>query len=197
MLTRVLLSILLTQPQAVCDLPSCAFGPELIAAYPDAKVVLTNRDIDGWYTSCVGTIRNSMTDPWLHFLGRFDVDVMGKWTKMSRLLFKGLFNDDFEKNGKQVYEDHYRAVRTLVPKENLYEFQIGEGWEGLCEFLGVDVPDFPYPRVNEATSFKDRNRLRYTQAVSRGMPRILTALVSVSGFIGVAAYAYQRFWRRR
>ena len=153
--------------------------------------------MDGWYSSCVGTIRNSMTDPWLFFLGKFDVDVMGKWSRMSRLLFKGLFNDDFEKNGRQVYEDHYRAIRTLVPEGQLYEFQIGEGWDGLCKFLEIEKPDFEYPRVNEATSFKDRNKLRYSQAISRGMPRILTTVVTLTGFIGAVAFAYQRFWRRR
>lgn len=84
-----------------------------------------------------------------------------------------------------------------MPKEQLYEFQIGEGWDGLCEFLEIDKPEFEYPRVNEATSFKDRNKLRYSQAVSRGMPRILTTVVALTGVIGVAAFAYQRFWRRR
>lgn len=40
---------LLGHCQAVCDLPAAAFGPELIAAYPHAKVILTNRDADSWH----------------------------------------------------------------------------------------------------------------------------------------------------
>jgi len=40
---------LLGHCQAVCDIPAAAFGPELIAAYPDAKVILTIRDVDKWY----------------------------------------------------------------------------------------------------------------------------------------------------
>lgn len=40
---------LLGHCQAVCDLPAAAFAPELIAAYPNAKVILTNRDPDSWH----------------------------------------------------------------------------------------------------------------------------------------------------
>lgn len=40
---------LLGHCQAVCDLPAAAFAPELIAAYPNAKVILTNRDVDSWH----------------------------------------------------------------------------------------------------------------------------------------------------
>jgi hypothetical protein len=40
---------LLGHCQAVCDWPAACFGKELIEAYPDAKVILTNRDIDSWH----------------------------------------------------------------------------------------------------------------------------------------------------
>lgn len=39
----------LTKPQAVTDIPAACFAPELIAAYPEAKVILSNRDIDAWH----------------------------------------------------------------------------------------------------------------------------------------------------
>lgn len=31
------------------DIPAACFAPELIAAYPEAKVILSNRDIDAWH----------------------------------------------------------------------------------------------------------------------------------------------------
>jgi hypothetical protein len=40
---------LLGHCQAVCDLPAAAFAPELIAAYPNAKVILTMRDPESWH----------------------------------------------------------------------------------------------------------------------------------------------------
>lgn len=35
--------------QAVCDWPACAFAKELIEAYPNAKVILSTRDVDSWH----------------------------------------------------------------------------------------------------------------------------------------------------
>ncbi|MCJ1456574.1 hypothetical protein MMC28_006935 [Mycoblastus sanguinarius] len=54
---------LLGHCQAVCDLPTSAFIPELLACYPDAKVILTPRDTDSWYVSCQRTIHTAATSP--------------------------------------------------------------------------------------------------------------------------------------
>jgi hypothetical protein len=35
--------------QAVSDFPALAFAPELVKAYPEAKVILTIRDVDSWH----------------------------------------------------------------------------------------------------------------------------------------------------
>lgn len=40
---------LLGHCQAVTDFPAVLFARELIQAYPEAKVILTNRDVDSWY----------------------------------------------------------------------------------------------------------------------------------------------------
>lgn len=50
---------LLGHCQAVCDLPTSAFVPELIAAYPEAKLILTPREENSWYTSCQRTIQSA------------------------------------------------------------------------------------------------------------------------------------------
>lgn len=134
-----------------------------------------------------------MTSPLLYFIGFFDVDVMGQWTPMTRLLFRGVFNNDFARTGRRVYEEQYRTVRDMVPKGQLYEFQIGEGWDGLCEFLEVEKPDSPYPQVNEATAFRDRNDLRFRMAVERGAPRIAGTVVTVFAVVGWATW----FWMKK
>ena len=134
-----------------------------------------------------------MTSPLLYFIGFFDVDVMGQWTPMTRLLFRGVFDNDFAKNGRKVYEDQYQTVRDMVPKEQLYEFQIGEGWDGLCEFLEVEKPETPYPQVNEATAFRDRNDLRFRMALARGAPRIAGTVVTVVAVLGWGTW----FWMKK
>ena len=105
---------------------------------------------------------------------------------MTRSLFRGVFDDNFEANGKRVYEEQYETVRKLVPKDQLFEYQIGEGWDRLCEFLEVDQPPFPYPVTNEGAAFKERNWLRFKLAVRRGAPRMIYtgAVVAASVAMG-------------
>jgi hypothetical protein len=47
-----------------------------------------------------------------------------------------------------VFEEHYARVRRIVPADRLLVYRVQEGWEPLCRFLGADVPDEPFPRVN-------------------------------------------------
>jgi hypothetical protein len=52
---------------------------------------------------------------------------------------------------RQTFKDHYAHVRSLVPEEKLLEFQVKEGWEPLCTFLGKPVSEKEaFPRVNDA-----------------------------------------------
>jgi hypothetical protein len=48
------------------------------------------------------------------------------------------------------------SVQREVPADKLLVWQPSDGWEPLCEFLGVDVPQAPLPHVNDAKMFGDR-----------------------------------------
>jgi hypothetical protein len=41
-----------------------------------------------------------------------------------------------------------------VPAERLLVYEVAEGWEPLCDFLGVPVPDAPMPHLNDTKSFR-------------------------------------------
>lgn len=58
--------------QAVCDWPAVAFAKELIEAYPDAKVLVTTRDVDSWHASTMKTVHWRATEPELKFVSKFD-----------------------------------------------------------------------------------------------------------------------------
>jgi hypothetical protein len=51
---------------------------------------------------------------------------------------------------KQGFLDHYAHVKAVVPPENLLEFNSVDGWEPLCKFFGKEIPEEPYPRINDA-----------------------------------------------
>lgn len=75
---------------------------------------------------------------------------------MLRKFFDTFFRGDFLNEGKQVYLDHLEEVRSLVPPENLLEYRVSDGWGPLCKFLGDDIPEEPFPRVNDISNFKTR-----------------------------------------
>jgi hypothetical protein len=61
-----------------------------------------------------------------------------------------------ESEAKRAYELHNARVRELVPKDQLVEWQPGDGWEPLCAALAVPIPDEPFPHVNTTEEFRSR-----------------------------------------
>src|SRR5207249_1107203 len=59
--------------------------------------------------------------------------------------YRSLHEDDF----KAAYERHNDEVRRTAPADRFLDFDVVQGWEPLCAFLGVDVPDEPFPNVND------------------------------------------------
>ncbi|KAM0332584.1 hypothetical protein ACHAQA_002868 [Verticillium albo-atrum] len=177
---------LLGHCQAVCDWPAVAFAPELIAAYPEAKVILTTRAPDPWHASTLKTFYWRAHDPELALLARLDW-AASMYQPMIRLFFATFFQDAFAERGKQIYEDHYAAVRALVPRENLLEYRVADGWEPLCAFLDVPVPakDVPFPNVNDSALFvsrsRRRNRMQFFNVAARAAAALLALTIVYYG----------------
>ena len=53
-----------------------------------------------------------------------------------------------------MYHAWVERVKKTVPKDRLLVFSVKEGWEPLCKFLDVPVPDEPFPRVNDTKSIQ-------------------------------------------
>jgi hypothetical protein len=58
------------------------------------------------------------------------------------------------------FERWNTAVIAEVPADKLLVFEAKEGWQPLCDFLGVPVPDVPYPRVNSREDMQQRGIAR-------------------------------------
>jgi Sulfotransferase domain len=69
--------------QAVLDVPAVLFAEELIAAYPDAKIILTNRNVDSWYKSCSKTVFRVTSNPAVRVLKHLDPTFLGPWAKLA------------------------------------------------------------------------------------------------------------------
>lgn len=53
---------------------------------------------------------------------------------------------------QKSYLDHYAYVHSVVSPSKLLDFESGQGWKPLCEFLGKEIPDDEYPRINDAAA---------------------------------------------
>ena len=136
--------------QATVDYPASPFYRELLATYPDAKVIHTVRDPERWHDSTAETIFRSM-----HGLPAWAYKLpwpMGYFIDLQeQIVWQGLFNGRFldRTYAIQRFHDFTEEVKQHVPAEKLLIFQVKEGWEPLCDFLDVPVPDIPFPHVND------------------------------------------------
>ncbi len=61
-----------------------------------------------------------------------------------------------ERSAVVEFERHIEEVRSHVPSERLLVFEVAQGWQPLCEFLEVAVPEGePFPWLNDRESFKE------------------------------------------
>ncbi len=136
---------------AAVDWPAAAFWRQLADANPDAIVLLSTRaSADAWWKSARDTIfevsqREVGDDPAFAHMESFP-----------RRLFEKTFTPNWtdEAAAKAAYEAHNAAVRASVPKGRLVDWQGGDGWEPICEALGLPVPDAPFPHVNTTNEFR-------------------------------------------
>jgi hypothetical protein len=133
--------------QAIVDWPGAYFWRELTAAHPQAKVVLTVRDPARWYDSIEQTIfrmsAESGSEPGLDVPNEIIRD----------RTFQGRLTD--RAHCQAVFARHNQAVQEAIAPDRLLVFDVKEGWEPLCAFLGVSVPqDEPFPHANDAAAFK-------------------------------------------
>ena len=56
---------------------------------------------------------------------------------------------DGEKAAVEFYNDWKKDVIDTVPEEKLLIYQVKDGWDPLCRFLGVETPSVPFPRLND------------------------------------------------
>lgn len=172
--------------QAVTDIPAAIFPAELIAAYPNAKVILTTRNVDSWYTSMMQTVYNVYTSRVLRFIALFS-ERPAAMMRLHTAYHKALWGNDFPKNGKAFFKQHNDYVRNITPPERFLEFEAKMGWEPLCRFLGKDVPKTAYPRINDTKSFKVWQKERARMAV-RGLLKGLVMVVLPALVVGGAVW---------
>jgi hypothetical protein len=132
--------------RAAVDWPTATFYKELADHYPDAKVILTERDPESWFKSTQATIFNFPMDP----------ETTDPWQRMVQRVVGDLFDLDMHNHDKviSVFKAHNAKVREVIPADRLLVYEVAQGWGPLCDFLGVPIPEAPMPKVNSTEEFQ-------------------------------------------
>jgi hypothetical protein len=149
--------------QSTVDWPSARFYRQLADYYPEAKVLLSVRDADAWVRSMRKTVwglfhddsvmrhvsyARTVVDPlWNRYIALM---TRMNWDEETGAMAGDHFSDEGLAHAMNAWND---GVISSIPADRLLVWDPAEGWEPLCEFLDVDVPSDPLPRLNDTQSF--------------------------------------------
>jgi hypothetical protein len=183
--------------EVISDVPAIIFAKELVDAYPDAKVIIVERDVEAWYKSFNDTIINGTFDPITTFVCALDAP-LGSFLALTKTYVRGWFKanteKEFQKNARDTYIKHYELVRAVVPKDRLLDFKLEDGWAPLCAFLGKDIPDVPFPRANEIRAFKEKLAIMMKQAGKRILRNFVPYIGAAVATMAVLLWYSQCVW---
>jgi len=182
------------------DYPMSLFWKDLVKMYPNAKVLLNDRDPVRWYDSVRNTILNVVTlfsnpivayNPLLQLLlvltGRTAMSVVPKVvcyspTPLGSAFPRGMFGavEDGQEEAVRFFDAWKAKVIKEVPADRLLVWQVKQGWEPLCQFLGIPVPEQPFPNVNDTPMMQKNIR------ALKGMVAATWAITAAAA--GAAAY---------
>eukprot|EP01083_Nonionella_stella_P145005 453596_1 len=184
------------QCKTISDTPVVFYWDQIFKEYPKSKVIICFREFDSWSKSYMKLVEQMIsfkyygfTDAWLDTLyktweyGHFGDGYQGMED------FLALYNNEGPEILKRDYYDaHIEKARTIVPREQLLIFNIKEGWEPLCKFLKVPVPNKSFPNINHG-----RNLRKFINIFLRHRPfyrfrQKLNAYYVISIFIVITAF---------
>ena len=140
---------------ACVDEPAAFYWLPLSRAFPDALILLSTRDTDSWWSS-MKALYDHRNEEWrqpesisperMAFL-EFENSIYGT---DEALFTEGVNKADYEAHNRRIldYAEHHPEF-----KSRLLVWNVKDGWEPICQALGLPVPDSPFPHANKAGEF--------------------------------------------
>jgi hypothetical protein len=118
---------------AAMDEPFMLMYEEIMAAFPEAKFVLTISDAESWFDNFVELMRpyQNVTD---------ECTAMRSWG----CIFASPTQEDRD-ICLQNYHRHNQRVQEIIPPERLLVYNWSDGWAPLAHFLDVAIPAETFP----------------------------------------------------
>jgi hypothetical protein len=139
--------------QSTVDWPTARYWRELADHYPQAKVLLSVRDPEAWYKSVTDTIYHGLT---MRMPDNVPEPRHQQMAMARKIVLEDTFDNRFEDKAHaiEVLNRYNQTVRETIDPARLLVFDVKEGWEPLCRFLGVAQPDEPFPRLNDTATIQ-------------------------------------------
>lgn len=135
--------------RAAVDFPVAACWQDVLKDMPGAKVILSDRDPEDWYSSFSQTILPLILDrqAW--------PDERRDWfTMIDKVIIGKALGGRTDRDGiLSAYRANRKRAVELAAEGRALVFRAKDGWEPLCSFLGVEVPGEPYPKTNRRADF--------------------------------------------
>ncbi len=132
------------------DFPGAAYWHDLAIAFPEAKVIHTERAEEDWWASYSTTIGK-------FFAKRISLPlpppIAAIFETMDDILIKRVFGGLGQETSIAAYRRNNEKVRATIPADRLLIFTPSQGWDPLCSFLDAPVPNTEFPRSNARDEF--------------------------------------------
>ena len=150
--------------RSTVDWPGGYFYKQILDACPNAKVLLSVRDAERWEPSFRETIVDMcFGDSLIHLMSTARSRVDPQWKRYLEFVDRMFWSEQGTFPNGHSRDDliagfiaHNEQVKRAVPADQLLVWEVTDGWEPLCEFLGVPVPSQPLPHSNDRATFLDR-----------------------------------------
>ena len=182
---------------AVVDSPGNLFWEEILEAFPDCKVILSERDEDSWVKSVANqfevldTVKSrtvSILSPTMRKMYLIAdsnvVALVGSRNKASTYVFR------------KRYRIHNHRVKSIVPPDKLLVYNVQQGWKPLCDFLGCEVPTAAFPHENVKGEIAQKFALSSLSVTTYGRQvkgEIQRAVLGIISFVVIIAATFLAF----
>ncbi|MFZ1679272.1 MAG: sulfotransferase family protein [Saprospiraceae bacterium] len=148
--------------RSACDFPVIRYYKDILAKYPEAKVIHTTREPESWFKSVSDTIFWATQPTPLRMLKMMILLPFSsalrkrlRVLKFNGMMVRKVFGEDLKNKSKviNVFNEYNAEVLKSIPRERMLIYDVKQGWEPLCNFLGVPFPSIPFPKSNTTDEF--------------------------------------------
>jgi len=133
------------------DWPGASRWDHLLVAFPNARVIHTERPEEDWWASFDKTIGK-------FFAVMDDLPLPPAFAEIFATMRDGFLTETFgdftdKASAIAAYRANNRKVRETVPADRLLIFNVAEGWAPICRFLNLPEPEAAFPHTHVRREF--------------------------------------------